>query len=127
MHQGEAGEQRPTQQVMQGESPPQFTDGKLTGRGSAEGRGPAIQERHCGQHGCVDQWWVGVHRRGVHSSHPHPRLPHHCKPLSISKGVRRVQRTDSLEKTLMLGKIEGGGEGDDRGRDGGMASRTQQT
>ena len=27
-------------------------------------------------------------------------------------------RTDSLEKTLMLGKIEGGGEGDDRVRDG---------
>ena len=26
-----------------------------------------------------------------------------------------MQRTDSLEKTLMLGKIEGGGEGDDRG------------
>ena len=26
-----------------------------------------------------------------------------------------IQRTDSLEKTLMLGKIEGGGEGDDRG------------
>ena len=25
-----------------------------------------------------------------------------------------MQRTDSLEKTLMLGKIEGGGEGDDR-------------
>ena len=24
-------------------------------------------------------------------------------------------RADSLEKTLMLGKIEGGGEGDDRG------------
>ena len=24
-------------------------------------------------------------------------------------------RTDSLGKTLMLGKIEGGGEGDDRG------------
>ena len=24
-------------------------------------------------------------------------------------------RTDSLEKTLMVGKIEGGGEGDDRG------------
>ena len=24
-------------------------------------------------------------------------------------------RTDSLEKTLMLGKIEGGGEGDNRG------------
>ena len=26
-----------------------------------------------------------------------------------------VERTDSLEKTLMLGKIEGGGEGDDKG------------
>ena len=26
-----------------------------------------------------------------------------------------MQRTDSLEKTLMLEKIEGGGEGDDRG------------
>ena len=27
-----------------------------------------------------------------------------------------IQRTDSFEKTLMLGKIEGGGEGDDRMR-----------
>jgi len=26
-----------------------------------------------------------------------------------------MQRTDSFEKTLMLGKIEGEGEGDDRG------------
>ena len=26
-----------------------------------------------------------------------------------------MQRTDSLEKTLMLGKIEGRGEGDNRG------------
>ena len=26
-----------------------------------------------------------------------------------------LRRTDSLEKTLMLGKIEGGGEGGDRG------------
>ena len=26
-----------------------------------------------------------------------------------------MQRTDSLEKTLMMGKIEGRGEGDDRG------------
>ena len=34
-------------------------------------------------------------------------------------------RTDPLEKTLMLGKIEGGGEGDDRGWDGWMASPTQ--
>ena len=27
-------------------------------------------------------------------------------------------KSDSLVKTLMLGNIEGGGEGDDRGRDG---------
>ena len=38
-----------------------------------------------------------------------------------------MQRTNSLEKTLMLGKIEGRGEGDDRGRDGCMASPTQWT
>ena len=38
-----------------------------------------------------------------------------------------MQRADLLEKTLMLGKIEGRGEGDDRGRDGWMASPTQWT
>ena len=38
-----------------------------------------------------------------------------------------MRRTDSLEKTLMLGKIEGGKEGDDRGWDGWMASPTQWT
>ena len=36
-------------------------------------------------------------------------------------------RTDSLEKTLMLGKIEAGGEGDNRGWDGWMGSPTQWT
>ena len=35
-----------------------------------------------------------------------------------------VWRTDSLEKTLMLGKIEGRGRGVDRGWDGWMASLT---
>ena len=35
-----------------------------------------------------------------------------------------MQRTVSVEKTLMLWKIEAGGEGDDRGRDGWMASLT---
>ena len=38
-----------------------------------------------------------------------------------------MQRTDSLEKTLMMGKIEGRGEGDDRGWDGWMASPTRWT
>ena len=36
-----------------------------------------------------------------------------------------MQRTDLLEHTLMLGKIEAGGKGDDRGWDGWMASLTQ--
>ena len=36
-----------------------------------------------------------------------------------------MRRADSLEKTLMLGKIEGDGEGDNRGWDGWMASLTQ--
>ena len=39
-----------------------------------------------------------------------------------------MQRTDSLEKTLMLEKIErlkAGREGDDRGRDGWMAPPTR--
>ena len=36
-------------------------------------------------------------------------------------------RTDSLAKTLMLGKTEAGGGGDDRGWDGWMASPTQWT
>ena len=35
-----------------------------------------------------------------------------------------MRRVDSLEKTLMLGRIGSGGEGDDRGWDGWMASLT---
>ena len=35
--------------------------------------------------------------------------------LKLQYFVYLMQRTDSLEKTLMLGKIEGRGEGDDRG------------
>ena len=36
-----------------------------------------------------------------------------------------MQRADSSEKTLMLGKIEVWGEGDNKGQDGWMASLTQ--
>ena len=38
-----------------------------------------------------------------------------------------MRRVDSLEKTLMLGEIGAGGEGDDRGWDGWMASLTRWT
>ena len=41
--------------------------------------------------------------------------------------VHLVWRTDSLEKTLMLGRLKAGGEGEDRGWDGWMASATQWT
>ena len=34
--------------------------------------------------------------------------------LKLQYFVHLFGRADSLEKTLMLGKIEGGGEGDDR-------------
>ena len=36
-----------------------------------------------------------------------------------------MRRTDSFEKTLMLERLKAGGEGDDRGWDGWMASPTQ--
>ena len=38
-----------------------------------------------------------------------------------------MQKPDSLEKTLMLGRLKAEGEGDDRGWDGWMASPTQWT
>ena len=38
-----------------------------------------------------------------------------------------MRRTNSFEKTLMLGKIEARGEGRDRGRDGRIASLPQWT
>ena len=48
--------------------------------------------------------------------------------LKLQNFGHLMWRTDCLEKTLMLGKIEGrGGEGDDRGWDGWMASLTQWT
>ena len=38
-----------------------------------------------------------------------------------------MQRADSLEKTLMLERLKAGGEGNDRGQDGWMASLTSLT
>ena len=38
-----------------------------------------------------------------------------------------MRRVDSLEKTLLLGKLRAGEEGDNRGSDGGLASPTQWT
>ena len=47
--------------------------------------------------------------------------------LKLQNFGHLMWRTDSFERTLMLGKIEGGRRGDDRGWDGWMASPTQWT
>ena len=47
--------------------------------------------------------------------------------LKLQYFVHLMWRTDSFGKTLMLGKIEAGGEGDYKGWDGWMASLTQWT
>ena len=47
--------------------------------------------------------------------------------LMLKLKLHLIRRTDSFEKTLMLGKIEGRRKGDDRGWDCWMASLTQWT
>ena len=47
--------------------------------------------------------------------------------LKFQYFVYLMQTADSLEKTLMLERLKAGGEGDDRGQDGWMASLTQRT
>ena len=47
--------------------------------------------------------------------------------LKLQSFGHLMQRAHLLEKTLMLGKIEGGRRGGDRGLDGWMASLTQRT
>ena len=60
-----------------------------------------------------DQFWIFIGRSDVEAETPgHGHL---------------MQRTDSFEETLMLRKIEGWGEGEDRGWNGWMVSPTQWT
>ena len=47
--------------------------------------------------------------------------------LKLQYSGHLIWRTDSMEKTLMLGRLRAGGEGDDRGWDGWMTSPTQWT
>ena len=47
--------------------------------------------------------------------------------LKLQYSGHLMRRADSFEKTLMLGKIKAGGEGDDRGWDSWLASQTQWT
>ena len=101
--------------------------------------------------GCI-LWEAGISLQGAYEPHPLLSNQKSCEAQAIwmnlqkalwsSRGIvecslerlmlklklqyfdHLMQRTDSLEKTLMMGKIEGGGEGDDRGWDGWMASPT---
>ena len=58
-----------------------------------------------------DQFWVFIGRTDL--------------KLKLQYIGHLIRRADSLEKTLMLGKLKAGGEGDDRGWDGWVASLTQ--
>ena len=60
-----------------------------------------------------DQSWVFIGRTDVE--------------VKLQYFSHLMWRSDSFEKTLMLGKIEGGKRGHDRGWDGWMASTTQWT
>ena len=53
----------------------------------------------------------------VHSEGDQPRISTGSLMLKLKFQYfgHLMQRTDSLEKTLMVGKIEGGRKGDDRG------------
>ena len=54
-----------------------------------------------------EAWHAAVHEVAKSQTRPND--------FTFTFMVHLMERTDSLEKILMLGKIEGGGEGDDRG------------
>ena len=59
----------------------------------------------------------------------HPPV-HGCSAISCGLGVLTrdlIQRANSLEKALMLGRLKAGGEENDRGQDDWMASLIQWT
>ena len=80
-----------------------------------------------------DSWEsLGFPRRSNQSILKENSLEYSLKGLMLKLKLQYsghlMQGTDSLEKTLMLGKtMKAGGEGDDRGWDGWMASPTQWT
>jgi len=70
-------------------------------------------------HSKRNQSWIFIGRTDVEAETP-ILWPRDAKILRAT-----IRVLDSFERTLVLGKIEGGGEGDDRGWDGWMASLTQ--
>ena len=78
-----------------------------------------------------DFWeWLGLQRSNrsiLKEISPDYSLEGPMLKLKVQYFGHLIRRTDSLEKTLMLGKIEVGGEGGDRGWEGWMASLPQWT
>ena len=66
-------------------------------------------------------------RKSRNSGSPECSLEGLMLKLKLQYFGHLMQRTDSFEKTLMLGKIEGRRKEDDRGWDGWMASPAQWT
>ena len=71
--------------------------------------------------------WKGSNQSILKEISPEYSLEGLMLKLKLQYFSHLMWRTDSLGKTLMLRKIEGGGEGADRGWDGWMASLTQWT
>ena len=119
-------------------SPPALRGSEQLRDGEVQGGGEGEQDR------CRSLWGTGPHSQ-------HPRIlvrfclleaSHQVQPIqgrglhkdtppgepvgaSLRAAYQCLMRTDSLEETLMLGKIQGRRRGDDRGWDGWMASPTQ--
>ena len=78
--------------------------------------------------GVGEDFWesLGLWGDSTSSSQRKSVLNIHCKGLMLKLKLQYfghlMRRTNSLEKTLILEKIEGGRRGDNRGRDGWMAS-----
>ena len=80
-------------------------------------------------------FWIMVLEKTLESPLDCKKIPKDISPeYSLEGPVLRLklqyfghllQRTDSVEKTLMLGKMEGGGKADSRGWGGWLASPTQ--
>ena len=60
-------------------------------------------------------WTARSHKSILKEIHPEYSLEGLMLKLKLQYFCPLMRRADSLEKTLMVGKIEGRGEGDDRG------------
>ena len=87
--------------------------------------------------GVGEDSWESLGLQGVLNETPNESILNEISPeysleglmlkLKLQNFSHLMRRTDSFEKTLMLGRLKAGGEGDNRGWDGWMASPTQWT